>query len=309
MTGTVIKSTGSWYNVRDESGKVYDCRIVGKFRLNDQELTNPVAVGDRVHFSLEDQMIHFIEPRINYVIRQSPRQKHYLHLIAANIDQAIIIVTLREPTLKPGFIDRYLMMTEPFNIPAIIIFNKLDIYHEDDLITLKYFNQVYRSIGHHTVNISTLTGEGLDEVKSIFESKTTLIGGQSGVGKSSLVSALFPNLNLKTSAISDKSGKGVHTTTFAEMYSLNENTHIIDTPGIKTLTFNYLNKTDVAHNFREFFILSENCKFGGDCLHRNEPGCAVLLALENGKVSTYRYQNYINLIDEIEAQNYWERKK
>ncbi len=312
--GVITKSTGSWYSVRLEDGTKVACRIGGKFRKEDKRLTNPIAVGDRVKIitEVDDEgtgVIRAILPRENYVVRQSPRKKHALHLIASNIDQAIIVMTIREPKLKQGFIDRFLLMTEPFNIPTIIAFNKVDVYKEEDIEILAYLQDVYEDIGYQTLILSATEGHGLDEFKEALTNKTSLIGGQSGVGKSTLINAIAPDLELRTGDISDYSGKGQPTTTFAEMFELSFDGLLIDTPGIKTLSFNYLEPIDVAHNFREFFAASENCKFGGNCLHRSEPGCAVKAGLEDGTFSELRYANYLTLLDEMEEQNYWERRK
>ncbi|MBX2893478.1 MAG: ribosome small subunit-dependent GTPase A [Saprospiraceae bacterium] len=313
QTGTVIKSTGSWYNVRmDETREVLQCRIVGKFRLDDVPLTNPVAVGDRVEVQPEGSeqgLIKTILPRRNYVVRQSPRRKHDLHLLAANIDQAVLITTIVQPTLKPGFIDRFLVMTERDEIPVTIVFNKADLYDEAAMETFGEMKEVYEKIGYGILLTSVPQGIGLEHLKHLLKDKTTLMSGQSGVGKSSLVNAIQPHLQLRTGDISDYSGKGQHTTTFAEMFDLDFGGSLIDTPGIKTLAFNDKDKANIAHSFREFFALSEHCKFGGACLHRNEPGCAVHEALRRGEVSELRYLNYLGLLDEVEEQNYWERQK
>lgn len=313
QTGTVIKSTGSWYNVRmDESNEVLQCRIVGKFRLDDIPLTNPVAVGDRVEVQPEGEeqgMIKKILPRKNYVVRQSPRRKHDLHLLAANIDQAVLITTIVEPDLKPGFIDRFLVMTERDEIPVTIVFNKADLYDEVALEKFLEMKEIYEKIGYGVLLTSVPGRLGLEELKNLLKDKITLVGGQSGVGKSSLVNAIQPKLELRTGEISDYSGKGQHTTTFAEMFELDFGGRLIDTPGIKTLGFNDKDKANIAHSFREFFALSEHCKFGGACLHRDEPGCAVHEALRRGEVSELRFSNYLALLDEVEEQNYWERRK
>jgi len=308
--GIVIKSTGSWYDVQLDSGEVIACRIKGKFRLGTLKLTNPVAVGDLVVLDIENEeervgTIKEIKPRKNYVLRQSPRKKHYLHIIASNIDQAIAIVSMREPTVKVGFIDRFLLMTEPYSIPVTIVFNKSDLNRSEDESYLSYLRAVYENIGYKTILTSTVTGEGLENLKAELKGKLSLVAGQSGVGKSTLINALAPELELRTQEISDYSGKGQHTTTFAEIFELPFGGQIIDTPGIKTLGFNHLEEMDVAHNFREFFALSKNCKFG-DCMHRNEPKCAVKDAVENGEISAMRYENYLTILDEIENQNYWE---
>lgn len=311
--GVVIKSTGSWYQVKTEKGEIHACRIIGKFRLDGKDLTNPLAVGDQVRFEIDHAeeltgTVKEILPRRNYVIRQSPRRKHALHLLASNIDQAILMITITKPKLKQGFIDRFLLMTEPYNIPTAICFNKSDVYNEDDLAIFEYLKAVYESINYKVFLISALDNEGIDEVREILDNKTTLISGQSGVGKSTTINALLPELSLKTKSLSDYSGKGKHTTTFAEMHFINEKTAIIDTPGIKTLSFNHFEPMDVAHNFREMFHLSKACKFGGSCLHRNEPKCAVKEALEEEYISALRYENYLTILEEVEQINYWERK-
>ena len=309
--GIVIKSTGRWYNVKDLSDNSFHaCRIVGRFRLQGMKLTNPVAVGDIVDFELEKAgeggIIKKIDPRQNYIVRQSPRKRHQLHLLAANIDLAIVVVTIKEPKLKQGFIDRFLLMSEPHDIPALIIFNKSDIYSEEDLMLYNYLKSIYVEIGYQVALCSSATGDGISDIQSRLKGKISLICGQSGVGKSTLINRLLPDLNLKTTHLSDYSGKGQHTTTFAEMYWMDQNSGIIDTPGIKTLSYNNLEPMDVAHNFREFFKVSPHCKFG-DCSHRNEPGCAVKAAIENEEISELRYFNYLQILEEIEDQNYWER--
>lgn len=311
QTGTVIKSTGSWYNVRLDNGEVVPCRIVGKFRLNGMNLTNPVAVGDKVEISpdVEGGLIRKILPRQNYVARQSPRSKHDLHLLASNVDQALLISTIVQPNLKPGFIDRFLMMTEPSDIPVIIAFNKADLYGPEEMELYDAMHYIYTDIGYTVLLVSADNGVGQEALVEALRGKVTLVGGQSGVGKSSLVNRIQPQLHLRTKEISDHSGKGQHTTTFAEMMELDFGGSIIDTPGIKTLSFNNLEPTDVAHNFREFFKRSVGCRFGGQCLHRNEPGCAIKAAVEANLVSEVRYENYLNILEEIEAQNYWERHK
>jgi len=310
--GIVVKSTGSWYDVRLADGQRLACRIRGKFRLGKMKLTNPVAVGDEVMVVREADgkgLIKQILSRRNYVARQSPRKRTELHLLAANIDQAVLIVTVKYPNLKQGFIDRFLLMTEPFDIPTIIVFNKVDLYDEGDMAVFAYLHDIYTSIGYQVLLTSATQQRGTDAFAEVLKDKMTLLSGQSGVGKSSLVNAIQPHLHLRTGELSGYTGKGKHTTTFAEMFELDFGGFIIDTPGIKTLSFNYLDPLDVAHNFREFFALSESCRFGGKCLHRDEPGCAVKEGVELGVVSELRYFNYLAILDEIAEQKHWERPK
>lgn len=309
MKGKVYKSTGSWYDVKCEDGSVKQARLVGKIRLDDTKSTNPIAVGDDVEITLEDNeaqaSINVVLPRKNYVVRQSPRKKHNVHLLAANVDQALLIVTMIEPKVKTGFIDRFLMMTEPYNIPVIIAFNKADLYSDEDIDLLNYYKAVYENIGYTIMSCSIFNPEDMQKIQDLMKDKTTLVAGQSGVGKSSIVNRIQPGIELRTGEISDYSGKGQHTTTFAEMFDLDFGGQIIDTPGIKTLAFNHLEIMDIAHNFREIFTLSSECKYG-DCTHRNEPKCAVKDAVEKGEIAEHRYYNYLQLLIEVEEQNYWE---
>jgi ribosome biogenesis GTPase / thiamine phosphate phosphatase len=309
--GIVIKSTGSFYNVRIvDTHELVTCRIVGRFRLESKILTNPVAVGDHVFFTIESDgkgLIKKIGTRRNYIARQSPRKKHEIHLLATNIDQALLFVTVVEPDLKVGFIDRFLLTTEPQDIPTVIVFNKADLYDDDAQAIFDEAKAVYEKIGYTVILLSAIAGVGLAELKTVLTDKITMVSGQSGVGKSSAVNAIQKELDLRTGDISDYSGKGQHTTTFAEMHPLDFGGYLIDTPGIKTLAFNNLEPVQVAHNFREFFKLTGDCRFGASCLHRNEPACAVLAGLETGEISPLRYQNYRQILEEVEDQNYWER--
>lgn len=309
--GTVIKSTGSWYQVRLPDGEVVPSRMRGKQRLEKDRITNPVGVGDEVRLSREADgtgLIQEILPRRNYVVRQSPRQKHQVHFLATNIDQAAVVVTIVEPNLKQGFIDRFLLMTEPYAIPTLIVLNKCDLYGEDEWELVDALQALYEPLGHEVLACSSVSGEGLPELRDRLRDRRTLIAGQSGVGKSTLINTLEPDLDLRTTELSDYSGKGQHTTTFAEMHPLTGGGEIIDTPGIKTLSFNHLTVQDVAHNFREIFTHSSGCRFG-DCTHRNEPGCAVKAAVEKGQISQLRYMNYLQILDEIENQKYWELRE
>lgn len=311
--GLVIRSTGSWYDVRLDSGEVLQCRIRGKFRLKGLKLTNPVAVGDKVGIEIENEeentaTIIKIFERENYVVRQSPRQKHHMHLIASNIDQAILIVTMVKPRLKQGFIDRFLLMTEPYHIPVTLVFNKADLYTQEDFDLCDYLASIYLNIGYDVKLLSALEDDANDFLSELLKDKTSLLAGQSGVGKSTLLNNLQPHLALKTNEVSEKTEKGQHTTTFAQLFQLDFGGNLIDTPGIKNLSFNNFEVMDVAHNFREFFELSPHCKYP-DCTHRNEPKCAVKEGLDDGRISILRYQNYLNILEEIEEQNYWERHK
>jgi ribosome biogenesis GTPase len=287
--------------------------MTGKFRLDGLPTTNPIAVGDQVLIIPDNEIgkgtIKEIFPRKNYVVRQSPRNKHEVHLLASNVDQAVVVITMVQPKLKQGFIDRFLLMTEPYNISTLLVFNKADLYKEGDMKIFHNLQKMYEDIGYDCLLLSAETGLGLDVLANKLKNKISLIGGQSGVGKSSLLNKLDPTNHRKTGIISDYSGKGQHTTTFAEMFPFSLGGYIIDTPGIKTLGFNYLSPEEVAHNFREFFELSKECRFGGKCLHRNEPNCAVKDGLNKTVVSELRYQNYIQILSEIDEQNYWERQK
>ncbi len=311
IEGIVTRSTGSWYTVFVDGNSFYQCRTAGKLRLDNLKATNPVAVGDSVLVLPENEsegLIKKILPRKNYVVRQSPRKKHFVHLIASNIDQAILVATIVKPDVKTGFIDRFLLMTAPYNIPVTIVFNKCDLYNEEDFLMYKYLEHVYTKIGYEVILASVKNGDGMDAIKARIKDKVSLISGQSGVGKSSIINYLIPEAELKTSEISEYNGKGQHTTTFAEMLFTPFNGKLIDTPGIKTLGFNHLEPQDIAHNFKEIFSVGQHCKFN-NCLHRNEPKCAVKEALEVEEISSLRYSSYLQILDELEDQNYWERHK
>ncbi len=309
MKGIVYKSTGSWYQVKAEDGEIYNCRIKGKFRLKGIKSTNPVAVGDRVKFDLEEGLeevkgvIKEIEDRDNYIIRKSVNLSKQTHIIASNIDQAFLLVTLNNPPTFTTFIDRFLVTAEAYHIKTVLLFNKIDIYNEDELAEIKYLAALYREIGYECLGISAITGKNIDKVKEMMTGKTSMISGHSGTGKSTLINALEPTLDLKTSKISVQSKQGQHTTTFAEMYDLSFDARIIDTPGIKGFGVVEIEKEELANYFPEFFALKDQCKYY-NCLHLEEPKCAVKDALEDGRVAWSRYKSYLQIIKGEDEQQY-----
>ncbi|WP_416444442.1 ribosome small subunit-dependent GTPase A [Leeuwenhoekiella sp. A16] len=308
MKGTVYKSTGSWYTVKNESGRFYDCRIKGKFRMRGIKSTNPVAVGDVVDFELEETsdavtgVIKNIRERENYVIRKSVNLSKQTHIIAANVDIAFLLVTLNNPPTFTTFIDRFLVTAEAYHIEAILLFNKIDTYTLEEKAEVKFLAEMYREIGYTCVGISATTGKNVDQVREMMQGKTSMFSGHSGVGKSTLVNAIEPALDLKTKEISDQHMQGQHTTTFAEMFDLSFDARIIDTPGIKGFGVVDIAKEELGDYFPEFFALKENCKFN-NCLHLEEPHCAVKDALENDQLFWSRYKSYVQIL-EGEEENY-----
>ncbi|AXT60981.1 ribosome small subunit-dependent GTPase A [Aquimarina sp. AD10] len=302
MTGTVYKSTGSWYTVKTNDGKVYECRIKGKFRIKGIKSTNPVSVGDKVDFKLEtknDQETGVIEniwERQNYIIRKSVNLSKQTHIIAANIDTVFLLVTLNNPPTFTAFIDRFLVTAEAYEIKAVLLFNKIDTYNEDELLEIKYLAALYREIGYECIGISAKTGKNIDQVKALMNGKVSMFSGHSGVGKSTLVNLIEPNLSLKTAAISDQHQQGQHTTTFAEMFDLSFDAKIIDTPGIKGFGIVDMDKEELGDYFPEFFELKSKCKFN-NCMHINEPKCAVKEALDNEEVAWSRYKSYLQILE------------
>lgn len=302
MKGTVYKSTGSWYRVKAENGTFYDCRIKGKFRIGGIKSTNPVAVGDHVEFQLETKgdetigVITHIEERENYIIRRSVNLSKQTHIIAANIDVAFLLVTLNNPPTFTTFIDRFLVTAEAYHVKAVLLFNKVDSYNEDELLEIKYLAALYRKIGYECIGISALTGKNLDKVKILMQDKVSMFSGHSGTGKSTLINALEPQLDLKTAAISQQHLQGQHTTTFAEMFDLSFGGQIIDTPGIKGFGVVEMDREELGDYFPEFFHLKENCKFN-NCLHLEEPQCAVKEALENEEIAWSRYKSYLQILE------------
>ncbi|MBT8255066.1 MAG: ribosome small subunit-dependent GTPase A [Bacteroidia bacterium] len=308
MKGTVYKSTGSWYTVKAENGTFYECRIKGKFRIDNIKSTNPVAVGDRVYFKVETKgdetvgIIHQIDDRDNYIIRKSVNLSKQTHIIAANIDIAFLLITLNNPPTFTTFIDRFLVTAEAYSIEAVLLFNKIDTYSAEELDEIKYLAALYRSVGYECIGISAKTEKNIEKVRARMKHKVSMFSGHSGVGKSTLINALEHGLNLKTSEISEQHQQGQHTTTFAEMYDLSFEAQIIDTPGIKGFGLVEMDKEEVGDYFPEFFKLKEFCKFN-NCLHMEEPKCAVKQALENQEIAWSRYKSYLQIL-EGEEENY-----
>lgn len=302
MKGTVYKSTGSWYTVKTEQGVFYECRLKGKFRIKGIKSTNPVAVGDIVYFEIDKNgtdefgVIHKIAERENYIIRKSVNLSKQTQIIATNIDIAFLLVTLNNPPTFTTFIDRFLVASEAYGIKTVLLFNKVDSYTDEELDEVKYLAHLYRSIGYECIGISATTGKNIDKVKQLMIGKVSVFSGHSGVGKSTLVNAIEPSLDLKTKEISDQHLQGQHTTTFAEMYDLSFDARIIDTPGIKGFGMVEIDKEELAGYYPEFFKLKEHCKFN-NCLHIEEPKCAVKEALENDKIAWSRYKSYLQILE------------
>lgn len=297
MKGRVFKSTGSWYTVKVDEQYI-ECRLRGKLRLDDEKVTNPITVGDWVGITMDNDtegIIHSVLPRENYIIRKSTRKKKHSHRLAANIDQAVLIVTLVAPRTSLGFIDRFLVACESFRIPAILAFNKSDLLEEDGL---KYYEELkfdYQELGYKTLLMSAETGEGIDSLKEELTNKTSLFSGHSGVGKSTLLNLLSPKITQRTAGISEAVGKGIHTTTFAEMFEIWENTYVIDTPGIKELGLWNIKDEELSHYFPEMRHYIGECKYY-NCTHIHEPGCAFREAMEEGKIAPFRYENYLSML-------------
>jgi len=294
MKGVVIKSTGSWYTVLAESGEKVECRTKGKLRLEESKATNPIAVGDNVIF--QNDSIEEILPRKNYIIRKATNLSKQTHVIAANIDRAYLLVTLALPKTSTGFIDRFLMTAEAYQIPSTIIFNKTDIYTDEGLEELNFLKAIYEKIGYECFSVSAREEESVTFLKEKLKGKVNLVAGHSGVGKTTLINALQPGLDLKTAAISESNSKGIHTTTFAEMFLLDNGGFIIDTPGIKEFGLVNVEKNELSHFFPEIFKKSSECKFSS-CLHVNEPKCAVIEAVEREEIAVTRYNSYLGIIE------------
>jgi ribosome biogenesis GTPase / thiamine phosphate phosphatase len=303
MQGVVYKSTGSWYTVKDEYGKIWNARMKGVFKLDGITSTNPIAVGDVVDFEEENSkeqtvMITRIHDRKNYINRQSPRIKSQQHIVAANIDQSLMIATIKEPRTSQGFIDRFLVVCEMYHVPAIILFNKIDLYKQKDMAKFEQLKNVYEAIGYTVAGVSLKQDPDTQDIKDLLKGKMTLISGHSGVGKSTFINAIIPDAKVRTQDVSGWSGKGQHTTTFAEMYELPFGGKIIDTPGMKEFGLVDIERSELSGYFPEMRERLNDCQFN-NCLHINEPGCAIKQAVIDGEIDEDRYVSYYNILESI----------
>jgi len=307
MQALVYKSTGSWYQVKNEAGEEFKARVKGKFKIDGITSTNPIAVGDVVDIDKEEGeesiVITNIHDRKNYITRQSPHNKHLHHIVAANLDQSILLATLKDPKTSTGFIDRFLVASEAYHVPAIIVFNKSDLYQTKEKEKFEKVKSMYEKIGYPVYSMSINENAGINEVKELLKNKTTLLSGHSGVGKSSFINTIFPENIIKTQEVSGWSGKGLHTTTFAEMFDLPFGGKIIDTPGIREFAMMDIEPHELSHYFPEMKALINNCRFN-NCMHIEEPGCTVKAAVEENEISPERYINYLNILGTIENKKW-----
>ena len=306
MTGLVIKNTGSWYTVKTDSNQLVECKIKGNFRLKGIRSTNPVAVGDRVSITPNQEGTAFItsiEDRKNYIIRKSPNLSKQSHIIAANVDQAFLVVTINRPVTSTTFIDRFLASAEAYRVPVVLLFNKTDALEDEEREYQQMMIDLYETVGYQCLAISAANGSGMDKVRELLAGKTTVLSGNSGVGKSTLINSLLPDVQLKTAEISDAHNAGTHTTTFSEMLELPEGGYIIDTPGIKGFGTFEIEPEELTSYFKEIFHFSKDCRFN-NCTHTHEPGCAVLKAVEEHYIAQSRYLSYLNMLEDKEEGKY-----
>lgn len=306
-SGLVIRNTGSWYTVKtDDGGQLVDCKIKGNFRLKGIRSTNPVAVGDRVTIVPNQEGTAFItaiHDRRNYIIRKSSNLSKQSHIIAANVDQAVLVVTVNYPQTATTFIDRFLASAEAYRIPVVLVFNKTDLLTDEELHYQQMMIDLYDTVGYEAIALSAETGEGMEKLEAALKDKTTVMSGNSGVGKSTLINRLIPGVNLKTAEISDAHNQGMHTTTFSEMLQLPSGGYIIDTPGIRGFGTFDIEPEELTSYFKEIFHFSKDCRFN-NCTHTHEPGCAVLKALEEHYIAESRYQSYLSMMDDKEEGKY-----
>lgn len=306
MKGLVVKNTGSWYQVKSEAGNLIECKIKGHFRLQDIRSTNPIAVGDFVEFEMNADgtaMIHTISDRRNYIVRRSSNLSKHSHILAANLDLVALIVTVKYPETSTVFIDRFLAVCEAYRVPACLVFNKIDRYTDSDKEYLNGLKNLYSLLDYPVFEISALHSDNIEPLLNYLKGKTTLFSGNSGVGKSTLINAIAPNSLAKTAEISSYHNKGMHTTTFSEMFELVYGGYIIDTPGVKGFGTIDMEVAEIGHYFKEIFAMSSNCKFA-NCTHVHEPGCSVLKAIENKEISISRYQSYLSVLKDCDEGKY-----
>ena len=307
MTGLIIRNTGSWYTVRTDGGQLFECKVKGNFRLKGIRSTNPVAVGDRVTLTLQPDgvtaLINGVEDRTNYVIRKASNLSKQSHIIAANIDLAVLVVAVAHPETSTTFIDRFLASTEAYRVPVSIVFNKVDLLKDEEKLYMQHLSYLYDCLGYRCLALSAKTGQGVEAIKEMLQGKVTLFSGNSGVGKSTLLNLLVPDANAKTAEISAAHDAGQHTTTFSQLFDLPSGGSIIDTPGIKGFGTFDMERTEVGHYFREIFQIGRDCRYG-DCTHTHEPGCAVLQALEEHRIAQSRYQSYLSMLEDKDEQKY-----
>lgn len=308
MKALIYKSTGSWYFAKNEEGRQFNARIKGVLKISGLTSTNPIAVGDIVEMELENELentatIISIYDRKNYIARVSPHNKNQHHIVASNLDQSLLFATIKDPKTSQGFIDRFLVSCESYHLPAVIVFNKADVYRKKELEKFEELKSIYETTGYKVLLTSIVNNEGIDKVKDLLFDKITLLSGHSGVGKSSLINAIFPELNLRTKEVSDWSGKGMHTTTFAEMFDLPAGGKVIDTPGLREFGLVDIGKHELSHYFPEMRQRLNNCQFN-NCMHINEPGCAIKNALNRGEIHVDRYVSYMTILDTMEDKSY-----